>query len=821
MATPAAHIPYPRNQIFVGRDDELRRLGEWLAQPGAAVVVAGLGGVGKTQLAAEFSHACAEDRATWGGGVFWVPMVDPAGAGTAVAGAGRALGLPGYDALPLPEQIATVRRAWAGPERRLLVFDNCEDPTLLKEWRPAAGGARVLLTARRADWPRAAAATLKLGELPRAAARELLCRERSELLGIPLEKLCADPAAGAICEQLGDLALALHMAAAYLAQRPYLPLAAFLAQLQAQPLDHAALATLDDTSPTEHLQHVAQTIELSYALLADDRRPTTDDGAVTTQNSELKTQNSLARQLLDLAAHCAPAEPIPLDLLRRAAESKEQRAENQAGETAGDELTGAAIQRLVAIGLARYAGEGQALSVHRLVAAYARRGQDQAAVAALADVVADVLGWMTKEIDDAGLPARMLPLLPHAQHAAEAAEARGSQHAATLLNNLGYYFKSIAGYAKARALYERALRIDEATFGPDHPEVAIDVNNLGGVAKDQGDLPAARALYQRALQIFEQHLGDTHPNVATPVNNLGLVAQDQGDLPAARTLFERALRIDEATYGPDHPYVAIRVNNLGTVAQDQGDLPAARAYLERALRIDKAAYGPDHPKVAIRVNNLGGVAKAQGDLPAARALYERALRIDEAAFGPDHPNVAIRVNNLGMVAQNQGDLVAAHAYLERALRIDEAAYGPDHPNVAIRVNNLGSVAQNQGDLPAARALYQRALRIFEQHLGDTHPNIAVLVNNLGMVAKDQGDLPTARAYLERALWIDEAAYGPDHPNVAIRVNNLGSVAQDQGDLVAARALYQRALRIFEQKLGPEHPNTQIVRGNLASIPAQD
>jgi hypothetical protein len=358
-ATPATYIPYPRNQVFVGRDAQLGQLGESLAQPGAAVAISGLGGVGKTQLAVEFAHACAEDRATWGGGVFWVPMIDPAGAGTAVAGAGRGLGQPGYDALPLPEQIATVRRAWAGPERRLLVFDNCEDPALLKEWRPTSGGARVLLTARRADWPRAAATTLKLGELPRPAARELLCRERAELLGIPLDKLCADPAAHAICEQLGDLALAIHMAAAYLAQRPYLPLAAFLAELQAQPLDHAALATLDDTSPTEHLQHVAQTIALSYALLGDDRPPTTDhrppttdDNAITTQNSELKTQNSLARQILDLAAHCAPAEPIPLDLLRRAAENKEQRTENKTDETAGDDLIGAAIQRLVAIGLA-------------------------------------------------------------------------------------------------------------------------------------------------------------------------------------------------------------------------------------------------------------------------------------------------------------------------------------------------------------------------------------------------------------------------------------------------------------------------------------
>jgi hypothetical protein len=38
-----------------------------------------------------------------------------------------------------------------------------------------------------------------------------------------------------------------------------------------------------------------------------------------------------------------------------------------------------------------------------------------------------------------------------------------------------------ADLAGARAAYERALRIDEAVFGPEHPNVAIRVNNLGGV----------------------------------------------------------------------------------------------------------------------------------------------------------------------------------------------------------------------------------------------------------------------------------------------------------------------------------------------------
>ncbi|MEZ4659844.1 MAG: hypothetical protein R2911_19995 [Caldilineaceae bacterium] len=35
----------------------------------------------------------------------------------------------------------------------LLVFDNCEDPALLAQWRPTSGGCCVLVTSRRGRWP--------------------------------------------------------------------------------------------------------------------------------------------------------------------------------------------------------------------------------------------------------------------------------------------------------------------------------------------------------------------------------------------------------------------------------------------------------------------------------------------------------------------------------------------------------------------------------------------------------------------------------------------------------------------------------------------
>ena len=75
----------------------------------------------------------------------------------------------------------------------------------------------------------------------------------------------------------------------------------------------------------------------------------------------------------------------------------------------------------------------------------------------------------------------------------------------------------------ARTYLERALGIDEASFGPEHPSVAISLSNLGMVLKDLGDLAQARKLLQRSYKIFKATLGDEHPNTKTVYGNLRAV----------------------------------------------------------------------------------------------------------------------------------------------------------------------------------------------------------------------------------------------------------------------------------------------------------
>ncbi len=262
-----SQMPLTRNPLFVGRKQDLLNLaqalkgGETVAigHPGTAAAT-GLGGMGKTQLANEFVHRYGQ---FFTGGVFWLNFADPKAVAAEVANCGRVGAMelrPNFADLLLEDQVRLVKAAWQEPVPRLLIFDNCEDPELLFQWRPVSGGGRVLLTSRRAEWE----PTLGVTALP----LDVLKRDESLALLRKYNFATDDKILNKIAKELGDLPLAIHLAGSYLYryQRAVSP-ADYLGQLRDPALlDHPSLKGTG-ISPTRHVQNAYKTIALSYDQL--------------------------------------------------------------------------------------------------------------------------------------------------------------------------------------------------------------------------------------------------------------------------------------------------------------------------------------------------------------------------------------------------------------------------------------------------------------------------------------------------------------------------------------------------------------------------
>jgi tetratricopeptide (TPR) repeat protein len=611
-----SRMPQAPNPLFVGRENEMRDLNRMLTPGSGALVgvhaaVIGMGGVGKTQLAVEYAHRYGH---LYQGGVFWLNFAgeeDPINE-VARCGGPEGMDIPGWADMKAPEQASRAQKAWEESERAsLLIFDNAEDPAAVEKWRPKHGHCSVLITCRRGDWPPEMGVNpLGIETLPREKSLELLADVRSSINSNTKDR----EAAGQISHLLGDLPLALTVAAAYLRKYKSESVSQYLKALSDQ-------SPIQDSS----LEKVALSFGVSFNKL----------------NRENPT-DALAQKLFYLASWFAPVS-INRGLLIASAgvDSTDRDARHQAED---------ALARLQELGLIKDELERRLL-LHRLLRDFARlKAPEGTGHAEAIKAVGECLDDFAIQENESGLPQRLARERAHLREIAADAEHLNPDLAGRLYNNLGFNGRELALFQEARADYEQALKVGEAALGPEHPRVAIYLSNQGIVLKELGDLPQARANYERALKIDEAAYGPNHPNVAIRINNLGGVLKELGNLAGARANFERALKINEEAYGPDHPRVAICLNNVGIALHNLGDLGGARAYYERALKINEAVYGPDHPTVAIRVSNLGSVLMKLGDLGAARANYERALEIRKKVFGDDHPRTRLVQRNLDALA---------------------------------------------------------------------------------------------------------------------------------------------------------------------------
>ena len=82
-------------------------------------------------------------------------------------------------------------------------------------------------------------------------------------------------------------------------------------------------------------------------------------------------------------------------------------------------------------------------------------------------------------------------------------------------------------YDEAKPLYERAISINEAVFGPDHLEVAANVHNYAACLYNAEEYDKAKPLFERALEIRTAQLGDDHPDTLNTVDWLADWPEDE------------------------------------------------------------------------------------------------------------------------------------------------------------------------------------------------------------------------------------------------------------------------------------------------------
>ncbi|KAK3669213.1 hypothetical protein LTR78_010910 [Recurvomyces mirabilis] len=270
------------------------------------------------------------------------------------------------------------------------------------------------------------------------------------------------------------------------------------------------------------------------------------------------------------------------------------------------------------------------------------------------------------------------------------------------------------------------------------------LHDMGRLYDNQGWLEKAEQMYLRALQGKEEAWGPKHTSTLGTVNNLGILYWKQGKMREAEEMYLRALQGFEEAWGPKHTSTLETVNNLGILYSDQGKMREAEEMYLRALQGFEEAWGPKHTSTLDTVNNLGLLYQKQGKMREAEEMYLRALQGFEEAQGPKHTSTLDTVNNLGILYCKQGKMREAEEMYLRALQGKEEAWGPKHTSTLDTAYNLGNLYFDQRRSRKAKDIYQRALQGYQCAEGDHKADIEYIQDQLkALSVGDQTQYPNA------------------------------------------------------------------------------
>ncbi|MFC7535226.1 tetratricopeptide repeat protein [Actinoplanes sp. GCM10030250] len=652
-------------------------------------VVAGLGGVGKTQLAANLAERLWAEQAV--DLLLWVTASSRTSILSAYAlAAGEVAGFDDPD----PQQAAVRLLSWLARTGRrwLIVLDDLTDPAdLTGLWPPDRPAGRTVVTTRRRDAALLAGRQLvDVGVFTPEQATAYLTR----LLGDDPVRLGE---AGELATELGHLPLALAQAAAYMIDQD-LTCAAYRDRLRRRPL----VRLRPEALPDQQSRPVARAWTLSIEAA----------GATT---------GGLAPVLLQLAAILDP-NGIPVELfttrtvLDHCAAGLRQRVER---DRVHDTLR--VLHRLSLADV-----DAHTLRVHALVQRVTRDTTAEPDRQRLAFTAADAMANLWPDIERDPATSRLGQRL-RAGTAALAEHTgpllwHGTDGVHTVLFKAGHSLGEIGLVAAARDYFTAMRAVADAQLGADHRETLAIRHNVARWRGEAGDAAGAVTAYEQLLADALRVLGPDHPYTLSTRGNLARCRGEAGDPARAAAEFEHLLTDRLRLLGPDHPHTLTTRSNLARWRGTAGDPAGAAAALEQLLTDRLRLAGPDHPSTLSTRHNVAFWRGVAGDPAGAAAALEQLLTDRLRVLGPDHPSTLSTRNNLAHWRGRAGDPAGAAAALDQLLADRLRVLGPDHPHT---LNTRGLLARwrgEAGDAAGAASAYEELLADRLRVLGAEHPD---------------------------------------------------------------------------------------------------
>jgi len=753
----------PQNPDFTGRNEILRTLRRALSRPSDAplipITLHGMGGIGKTQIAAEYAHRFESDYDL----IWWIPADHVSSVRRSLVALARRLSVPESSDVDFTIRTVLDELGVGRPSSNwLLIYDSADGPGTLRGYMPNGRG-QILVTSRNGDWSNDSA-IIDLDVFDRHESIELLTRRWSGI---------SDEDASTLADDLGNLPLALDQAVA-VHRVSGIPLGEYVRLLQQNPG-----SLLDEGEFSEYPQSVAKTCRLAF--------------------DRLRERSPGAAELLEVCSFLGSSN-IAVPLLVRGRDAPLPSALH---ETLADNIKlRGAIREIGRHALAQLDASRDDIKIHMLVSTLLR----------------SALTPDRYETFKRGGPDSSPSWTHHAQIAPHVVPSRliGRQDARIvdlIFDQIRYYFVT-GDYRQSADMARMAVREWVKDFGPDDPVTLQGYFHLGNALRALGEYDRAREINENTLYSMRRGIGSDDKRTLRVANSHAADLRMLGEFRRALQLDLDTVRRSRRTLGEDNPATLRSAHNLAVDYRLLGRVRQAAKLSNRILLIRRSAHRDNLTEVLLSMNSVVHGLYDIGKYARALALCVEGIKSYELSL-PNHPVLAIAKRNEAFLLRANGHLNEALSASRDVLRSSVSLFGPKNQNSLAAMMTCCNALSRCGDAPEAGGIGETALDSYRECLGPEHPFTLVCAINLAIVYRSQGRIDEASALSRLASRALGTTLPMQHPFV------LASACSESNDLALrgmageAQTLSSVVYRRSQGALGPGHPITLALAGNLA------
>jgi tetratricopeptide (TPR) repeat protein len=351
----------------------------------------------------------------------------------------------------------------------------------------------------------------------------------------------------------------------------------------------------------------------------------------------------------------------------------------------------------------------------------------------------------------------------------------------------------------AKILNDRIHEIEQTE--PNSPQLALYLNLLATISSIKRQSPDAHTIYQRALEIDRAAFG---PGDSRSLRDLVNVAGTlgPGKDEEKEQLLKQAHELAVQNPNLDPGEMAAILANLAAFYKDEQRWYDAEPLAERGMKICASMRLPG--TCEFLQSTLAEVYRGEGRTVAAGQVD--GINID-SGFSPELDALnksASQYEKDGLYVQAEFTYRQAIAWIEaHPTRTEGKVVAVQTSMLPAEYDGIGRVLAMQGRKELAEESFKKALAS-QEALATESPMAVGSFNFSGLMDlyREQGRLNELEPMLHHAIELQEKFLGESSTNVAHTLKILADLYKQEGKDAQAEPLYERAMKIEEVNLGP-------------------